>query len=237
MRGQRRRPWVHHQAEGSNYRTAAFAAAAVALLLLCAANTINYHHATVTPHRSLTTPTTPPRRRVARRGNSTAGRALPTASTTLEYRDSRERRVHDLLPGQDTKTGLPPTHYVREDGPMARRRLPIDWRRPRVLRDRTNWWLERREAVPLGPRENLVAPRGGGHRSRKGEFLGEVFARGSRDRSAPLSKRRTTGSISTIYCSAWATGTLGRTRGATGSCGRARDRCATIRLPRRRLVE
>ena len=48
MRG-RRRPWVHHQAEGSNYRTAAFAAAAVALLLLCAANTINYH-ATVTPH-------------------------------------------------------------------------------------------------------------------------------------------------------------------------------------------
>ena len=49
MRGQRRRPWVHHQAEGSNYRAAAFAAAAVALLLLCAANTINYH-ATTTPH-------------------------------------------------------------------------------------------------------------------------------------------------------------------------------------------
>ena len=46
MRG-RRRPWVHHQAEGSNYRTAAFAAAAVALLLLCAANTLNYQ-ATVT---------------------------------------------------------------------------------------------------------------------------------------------------------------------------------------------
>ena len=55
MRG-RRRPWVHHQAEGSNYRTAAFAAAAVALLLLCAANTLNYQATITAPHDADVTP-------------------------------------------------------------------------------------------------------------------------------------------------------------------------------------
>ena len=35
--------------------------------------------------------------------------------------------------------------------------------------------------MPLGPREDLVAPRGGGHKEQKrSEFLEDVFSRGSR---------------------------------------------------------
>jgi len=182
MRGQRRRPWVHHQAEGSNYRAAAFAAAAVALLLLCAANTINYHHATVTAP-------------LADDADDAQNNQLPRKTIdALPVERCFDGLDHARIPGltgaaeftisfqvkTQKRACRPHTTYEKTDQWHAGGCQLIGGVRG-FLRDRTNWWLERREAVPLGPRENLVAPRGGGHKEQKRrEFLEDVFARGSR---------------------------------------------------------
>ena len=185
MRG-RRRPWVHHQAEGSNYRTAAFAAAAVALLLLCAANTINYH-ATTTPHHDADDATVTP--------HHAADADERPVEVTAPVERCFDGLDHARVPGLTGAAEFTISFQVKTQGKRACRKHTTyektdQWHAGGCqliggvrgfLRDRTAWWLERREAVPLGPREDLVAPRGGGRKEQKRrEFLEEVFARGSR---------------------------------------------------------
>ena len=162
--------------------------AAVALLLLVAANTLNYH-ANVAKEPALTrfdddddAQHAPPVARVAAAHNNPAARERC-------FDGARHERIKGLHGAAEFAVS-----FQLKTRPNACRPMAYGGTRQwhasgcgvisgvrGFLRDRTEWWVKRRERPPLGPREDFAAPRGGGVKEHlRRDFLEEVFATGAR---------------------------------------------------------